>query len=207
MDPPFIDAVLQGLVSTMTSPDLATSSATLNADGFSHRRTHSVSDPTSPHRVRHTGTGSACPPSTPKTHAAFTCSVTSPPAARRLHSDHSHLSFDSVRPLMNGDVRASRSRSRNRASSSAQSSPVEEQFVYTLRKVASTIERNETRLAEQEKRDVIKNDWQQVGIVVDRLLLVVFVTVTTGITGYLMLKPPNGWQFFGGTTPDDVTNA
>ena len=111
-----------------------------------------------------------------------------------------------MRPFANGDARGTRPRQRGRGSNVPQSNAVEDQFVYTLRKVATTIERNETRLAEQEKRDVIKNDWQQVGIVVDRLLLIVFVTATTAITGYLMLKPPNSWQFFTGTTPDDATN-
>ena len=77
-------------------------------------------------------------------------------------------------------------------------SAFERQFIKTLQKVYQTIDKNEIRLAEQDRRDVIKNDWQQVGIVVDRLLLAVFVVITLGMTLGLLLTPPHGLQFFSG---------
>ena len=44
----------------------------------------------------------------------------------------------------------------------------ERQFLRVLNKVYQTIERNEVRLAEQDRRDAIKLEWQQVALVIDR---------------------------------------
>jgi len=44
----------------------------------------------------------------------------------------------------------------------------ERQFLRVLNKVYQTIERNEVRLAEQDRKDAIKLEWQQVALVIDR---------------------------------------
>lgn len=44
----------------------------------------------------------------------------------------------------------------------------EKHFIRVLNKVYQTIEKNEIRLAEQDRRDTIKLEWQQVALVVDR---------------------------------------
>lgn len=48
----------------------------------------------------------------------------------------------------------------------------ERQFLKVLSKVYQHIERNEARLAEQDRKDVIKLEWQQVALVVDRYAVV-----------------------------------
>ena len=44
----------------------------------------------------------------------------------------------------------------------------ERQFLRVLNKVYQTIERSEVRIAEQDRRDAIKLEWQQVALVIDR---------------------------------------
>jgi hypothetical protein len=44
----------------------------------------------------------------------------------------------------------------------------ERQFIRVLNKVYTTIEKNEVRLLEQDRRDTIKLEWQQVALVIDR---------------------------------------
>ncbi|BFZ01344.1 hypothetical protein BsWGS_04383 [Bradybaena similaris] len=63
----------------------------------------------------------------------------------------------------------------------------ERQFLRVLQKVYQTIEKNEMRLEDQDRKDAIKNEWQQLALVVDRLLLLIFVVFTTGITLALIL--------------------
>ena len=70
----------------------------------------------------------------------------------------------------------------------------ERQFKRVLTKVYQTIERNEIRLAEQDRRDVIKLEWQQVAQMVDRLFLTVFVCVTIIITCIVMFKAPHSTE-------------
>nr|KAG5705205.1 hypothetical protein BaRGS_011231 [Batillaria attramentaria] len=53
-----------------------------------------------------------------------------------------------------------------------------------------TIERNEIRVMEQDKRDVIKLEWQQVAQITDRVLLFCFVTATVTITGVVLFQSP-----------------
>ncbi|CAG0921526.1 unnamed protein product [Notodromas monacha] len=66
----------------------------------------------------------------------------------------------------------------------------ERQFLRVLNKVYSTIEKNEVRLHEQDRRDTIKLEWQQVALVIDRLLLWVFIVSTIGATfGILYMSP------------------
>ncbi|NP_001267746.1 ligand-gated ion channel 4-like precursor [Aplysia californica] len=63
-------------------------------------------------------------------------------------------------------------------------------FSRVLQRVYQTIERNDIRLAEQDKREGIKLEWQQVAQITDRLLLTCFVLVTLTITGVVLLASP-----------------
>ncbi|KAL3832636.1 hypothetical protein ACJMK2_024264 [Sinanodonta woodiana] len=60
----------------------------------------------------------------------------------------------------------------------------EQQFIRVLQKVYQTIERNEIRLTEQDRRDKIKQEWQQLALIIDRVLLIcfIFLTVTTTLS-------------------------
>lgn len=87
----------------------------------------------------------------------------------------------------------------------------EQCFLRMLDRVHRTIEKSEFRMAEQERRDVIKREWQMVALVVDRVLLVVFMIATLSITAAILLHAPHSAEFlFGGgaTQPDSgvVTN-
>ncbi|XP_064647847.1 ligand-gated ion channel 4-like isoform X7 [Lineus longissimus] len=66
----------------------------------------------------------------------------------------------------------------------------ERQFLRVLQKVYQTIEKNEMRLADQDRRDAIKLEWQQVALVVDRLLLTLFVGATLGVTLAILFQAP-----------------
>ncbi|XP_067139227.1 neuronal acetylcholine receptor subunit alpha-10-like [Centruroides vittatus] len=66
----------------------------------------------------------------------------------------------------------------------------EKHFLKVLNKVYQTIEKNEVRLAEQERRDTIKLEWQQVALVIDRFLLLIFVISTLATSfGILCMSP------------------
>ena len=69
----------------------------------------------------------------------------------------------------------------------------EAQFTRLLQKVYQTIDRNEMRLADQDKRDAIRVEWQQVAQIVDRVLLILFVIATVVITGIVLLQAPNAY--------------
>lgn len=58
----------------------------------------------------------------------------------------------------------------------------EQQFMNVLKKVYQTIERNEIRQQEQDRKDILKQEWQQLALVIDRLLLLVFILVTITVT-------------------------
>lgn len=55
--------------------------------------------------------------------------------------------------------------------------PSQKEFVRILHRVNKTIDKNDQRMAEQDRRDVINLEWQQLALVIDRLLLVLFVVV------------------------------
>ncbi|XP_014674123.1 PREDICTED: ligand-gated ion channel 4-like, partial [Priapulus caudatus] len=76
----------------------------------------------------------------------------------------------------------------------------ERQFIKVLNKVYQTIEKNEIRLAEQDRRDTIRLEWQQVALVVDRILLWVFILVTTIVSLVIIYSSP--YTSFYGTDPD-----
>ena len=81
---------------------------------------------------------------------------------------------------------------------STSESNFERQFVRTLQQVCQTIEKNEIRLAEQDRRDYIKMEWQQVALVVDRVLLILFIIGTMGVTFGIILNAPHSIGFFVG---------
>ena len=66
----------------------------------------------------------------------------------------------------------------------------ESYFSRVLQRVYQTIEQNDIRLAEKDKREGIKLEWQQVAQITDRLLLTCFVCVTLTITGVVLLVSP-----------------
>lgn len=84
---------------------------------------------------------------------------------------------------------------------------VEQYFIRTLEKVYSTIEKNKQRLAEQDRREAIKRDWQQVALVVDRLLLVVFMVATLSITSAILLHAPHSREFLFGPSVQDALST
>lgn len=61
------------------------------------------------------------------------------------------------------------------STSSGTSENCDNQFLKVLHKVNQTIERNEVRLAEQDRRDYIKQEWQQLALVIDRMLMFIFI--------------------------------
>lgn len=63
----------------------------------------------------------------------------------------------------------------------------ERQFMRVLQKVYQTIEKNEMRLAEQDRRDTIRHEWQHLALILDRLLLVCFVILTASVSLALIL--------------------
>lgn len=56
--------------------------------------------------------------------------------------------------------------------------------------------RNEMRLAEQDRRDIVRTEWQQIALVCDRLLLVVFSIVTVLFSVVIIGQAPNARRFF-----------
>ncbi|XP_050735960.1 neuronal acetylcholine receptor subunit alpha-10-like isoform X2 [Eriocheir sinensis] len=66
----------------------------------------------------------------------------------------------------------------------------ERHFLRVLNKVHQTIEKNEIRLAEQDRRDTIRLEWQQVALVVDRFLLWTFIIATISTTFGIMYMSP-----------------
>ena len=74
----------------------------------------------------------------------------------------------------------------------------ERQFVRVLQKVYQTIEKNEIRLADQDRRETIRLEWQQVALVVDRILLVAFIVLLVGVTCGIMFQAPHTSSFIFG---------
>jgi len=83
----------------------------------------------------------------------------------------------------------------------------EREFYETMLKVSRTIEKNEARLVELDRREFIKTEWQEVALVVDRLLLLVFIGMTVGITLSILLRAPHSLDFVFGTGAVDASLA
>ncbi|GMR41039.1 hypothetical protein PMAYCL1PPCAC_11234, partial [Pristionchus mayeri] len=64
----------------------------------------------------------------------------------------------------------------------------ETEFLKVMRNVHATIERNEMRQVERDRRDATKLEWEQVAMVLDRFLLVVFVVATTTVTFVILYQ-------------------
>jgi nicotinic acetylcholine receptor len=68
----------------------------------------------------------------------------------------------------------------------------EVQFLRVLKKVSHTIERNEGRLADHERREQTEMEWKQVAIVCDRFLLCAFLLTTIVTTTVILCGSPYG---------------
>uniref|UniRef100_A0A8R1HK47 Uncharacterized protein n=2 Tax=Caenorhabditis japonica TaxID=281687 RepID=A0A8R1HK47_CAEJA len=66
----------------------------------------------------------------------------------------------------------------------------EREFLRVMSMVHGIIERNEMRVAERDKRDAIALEWQQVAMVLDRFLLVVFL-IGTSMSTFVILNQRN----------------
>lgn len=56
--------------------------------------------------------------------------------------------------------------------------------------VYETIEKNEVRVAERDRRDVLRTEWHQVAAVCDRFLLAVFLLSTALATFLVLFSSP-----------------
>ncbi|XP_050419433.1 neuronal acetylcholine receptor subunit alpha-10 isoform X2 [Patella vulgata] len=71
----------------------------------------------------------------------------------------------------------------------------ERHFIRVLQKVYQTIEKNEMRLAEQDRRDNIKQEWQQLALILDRLLMFLFIVSTFCYTLSIILPGATSTKF------------
>lgn len=69
-------------------------------------------------------------------------------------------------------------------------STLEHNFTKVLSKVCHTIENNESRQREQDMRESVRFEWQQLALVVDRMLLTVFVLITLIMTSAILMQGP-----------------
>ena len=96
-----------------------------------------------------------------------------------------YYKYDADIPSENGGVSPKFSRGIN----IPQGDNCEKQFSKVLHKVNVTIERNEMRLADQDRKDYIKLEWQQVAIVIDRTLMLCFLILLIAVTMSLLIPP------------------
>jgi hypothetical protein len=68
----------------------------------------------------------------------------------------------------------------------------ESHLLRVLHRVNSTIEKNESRQQEKEKRDQAEVEWKQVALVCDRLLLWLFLIITAITTSVILCGSPYG---------------
>lgn len=66
----------------------------------------------------------------------------------------------------------------------------ENQIIRLLHKVHSSIDRNEQRLAEQDRRELTELEWKQASLVLDRILLAVFLLITIITTTTILCGSP-----------------
>lgn len=64
----------------------------------------------------------------------------------------------------------------------------ESNFSLVLKTMGESMRKSEARVATSEYKEFIKREWQQVALVVDRLLLFIFVLLTIGVTLGLLLR-------------------
>ncbi|XP_072162548.1 neuronal acetylcholine receptor subunit alpha-9 isoform X2 [Bemisia tabaci] len=68
----------------------------------------------------------------------------------------------------------------------------ETQFMRMLQRVNVTVEQNELRLLDQERREQTELEWKQVALVMDRLLLWIFIILTAISTTVILRGSPYG---------------
>ncbi|XP_019867584.1 neuronal acetylcholine receptor subunit alpha-7 [Aethina tumida] len=66
----------------------------------------------------------------------------------------------------------------------------ENQIIRILNKVHASIDRNEQRLMDQDRRDITELEWKQASIVLDRFLLAVFLLITIISTTTILCRSP-----------------
>ncbi|XP_045124340.1 neuronal acetylcholine receptor subunit alpha-10-like [Portunus trituberculatus] len=74
----------------------------------------------------------------------------------------------------------------------SQTTDFEQQFMRVLNKVYQTIEKNEMRLGEQDRKEATRVEWQQVALVFDRFLLACFLLSTVIATTTILFSSPHG---------------
>jgi hypothetical protein len=60
-----------------------------------------------------------------------------------------------------------------------------------MKRLNTNIERNELRLYDLEIRDIVKNEWRQLAIIIDRLMLVIFILLTSIVLASIYFQRPN----------------
>lgn len=66
----------------------------------------------------------------------------------------------------------------------------EAQIIRILTKVHASIDRNEQRLTEHERKEITELEWKQASVVLDRLLLAVFLLITIISTTTILCRSP-----------------
>jgi len=67
--------------------------------------------------------------------------------------------------------------------------------------IGNSLDRHERRQVELDRRDLVRIQWQQVSIVVDRALLVVFVGATIAASAAILFNAPHSIDFLFGVEP------
>nr|XP_022902055.1 neuronal acetylcholine receptor subunit alpha-7-like isoform X2 [Onthophagus taurus] len=66
----------------------------------------------------------------------------------------------------------------------------ETQIIRMLNKVHTSIDRNDQRLADQERRELTELEWKQTSIILDRIFLVIFILITVVSTTTILCRSP-----------------
>ncbi|KAG1650141.1 Neuronal acetylcholine receptor subunit alpha-9-II [Nymphon striatum] len=74
--------------------------------------------------------------------------------------------------------------------SSSQNDDFENNFLRVLTKVYKTIEKNEMRVADHERQDSIRTEWQYVALICDRFLLLIFLFTAAVSTILILIVSP-----------------
>lgn len=82
---------------------------------------------------------------------------------------------------------------------------LDQQFQRTLQRVERMMKCNDARAAERDRQASVRAEWQLVATVVDRILLVLFVSTTVGFTMVVLFSAPNAFDFMFGTGPADAS--
>jgi hypothetical protein len=59
-----------------------------------------------------------------------------------------------------------------------------------IKRLNTNIERNELRLYDLEIRDIVKNEWRQLAIIIDRLMLLIFIVTTSFVLLSIFYQRP-----------------